>query len=66
MALSASCHFIPPDQVTVLLPVVEEKLKHSSVSRFLVMRECSQIIFDPKKLKLLCEISGSHGVEYED
>jgi len=28
MALCASCHIIPPDQVTVLLPVLEEKLKH--------------------------------------
>lgn len=32
MALCASCHIIPPDQVTVLLPVLEEKLKHPNVS----------------------------------
>ncbi|XP_021918048.1 AP-4 complex subunit epsilon-1-like isoform X2 [Zootermopsis nevadensis] len=30
MALSASCHLVSPDQVTVLLPVLEEKLKHPS------------------------------------
>lgn len=34
MALCASCHVFPHDQVTVLLPVLEEKLKHPSVSRF--------------------------------
>ncbi|XP_023710793.1 AP-4 complex subunit epsilon-1 isoform X2 [Cryptotermes secundus] len=30
MALCASCHVFPHDQVTVLLPVLEEKLKHPS------------------------------------
>jgi hypothetical protein len=32
MALCASCHIIPADQVAVLLPVLEEKLKHPNVS----------------------------------
>lgn len=32
MALCASCHIIPPDQVTVVLPVLEEKLTHPNVS----------------------------------
>ncbi|XP_069674003.1 AP-4 complex subunit epsilon-1-like [Periplaneta americana] len=30
MALSASCHFIPPDQAPALLPLVDDKLKHPS------------------------------------
>jgi hypothetical protein len=51
MALSASCHLIPPDQVTVLLPVLEEKLKHPSVSSLPVIRDCGDtLIFDSKKL----------------
>jgi hypothetical protein len=32
MALCASCHIIPPDQMVVLLPVLQEKLKHPNVS----------------------------------
>ncbi|PSN42024.1 hypothetical protein C0J52_08244 [Blattella germanica] len=30
MALSASCHLVPPDQATVLLPILEEKLCHTN------------------------------------
>lgn len=39
MALCASCHVIPPDHVTVLLPVLEDRLKHSNVSIMWVIAE---------------------------